>query len=208
MSRRGCSLPANAGGFGPRRASMSSLLGRTFGAASMLWIDSRFHATDTLNCHTQLTHSTDTLNVVLDRSFGAASMLLIDSSFRDCRVAVSEGLPGNGFFLFDNVTTSNVSFLVENMSAAALPHYTSWRQGPALQGDKLIPGAASVASLLAAVVTEIYLCNVCPCREILRRSGRGQARRAPTPPRGASCRPSHARPHWRAGRAPTPPRPP
>jgi hypothetical protein len=81
-------------------------------------------------------------------------MLLIDSSFRDCRVAVSEGLPGNGFFLFDNVTTTNVSFLVENMSAAALPHYASWRQGPALQG-----GPAFVASFQADqnVLTEIYL---------------------------------------------------
>jgi hypothetical protein len=38
-----------------------------------------------------------------------------------------------------------------------------------------LPGAASVASLLAAVVTEIYLCNVCSCHEILRRNGLGQA---------------------------------
>jgi hypothetical protein len=34
-------------------------------------------------------------------------------------------------------------------------------------------GAASVASFLAAVFTEIYLCNVCSCQEILRRHGRG-----------------------------------
>jgi hypothetical protein len=34
-------------------------------------------------------------------------------------------------------------------------------------------GAASVASFLAAVLTEIYLCNVCSCQEILRRNGRG-----------------------------------
>jgi hypothetical protein len=34
-------------------------------------------------------------------------------------------------------------------------------------------GAASVASSLAAVLTEIYLCNVCSCQEILRRNGRG-----------------------------------
>eukprot|EP01047_Picozoa_sp_COSAG01_P077223 COSAG01_NODE_13832_length_1529_cov_1.267133_1_plen_73_part_00 len=34
-------------------------------------------------------------------------------------------------------------------------------------------GAASVASLLAAVLTDIYLCNVCSCQEILRRNGRG-----------------------------------
>jgi hypothetical protein len=32
-----------------------------------------------------------------------------------------------------------------------------------------------VASLLAAVLTEIYLCNVCSCQEILRRNGRGQS---------------------------------
>jgi hypothetical protein len=35
-------------------------------------------------------------------------------------------------------------------------------------------GAAAVASVLAAVLTEIYLCNVCSCQEILRRNGRGQ----------------------------------
>jgi tetratricopeptide (TPR) repeat protein len=33
-------------------------------------------------------------------------------------------------------------------------------------------GAASVASLLAAILAEIYLCNVCSCQEILRRNGR------------------------------------
>jgi hypothetical protein len=36
-------------------------------------------------------------------------------------------------------------------------------------------GAAAVASFLAAVLTEIYQCNVCACQEILRRNGRGQA---------------------------------
>jgi hypothetical protein len=34
-------------------------------------------------------------------------------------------------------------------------------------------GAASVASLLAAILTEIYLCNVCSGHEILRRNGLG-----------------------------------
>jgi hypothetical protein len=34
-------------------------------------------------------------------------------------------------------------------------------------------GAASVASFLAAVLTEIYLCNFCAYQEILRRIGRG-----------------------------------
>jgi hypothetical protein len=37
--------------------------------------------------------------------------------------------------------------------------------------------AAAVASFLEAVLTEIYLCGVCSCREILRRNGRGQAAR-------------------------------
>jgi hypothetical protein len=35
-------------------------------------------------------------------------------------------------------------------------------------------GAAAVASFLAAVLAEIYLCNVCSCQEMLRRNGRGQ----------------------------------
>eukprot|EP01047_Picozoa_sp_COSAG01_P027359 COSAG01_NODE_1803_length_9197_cov_11.062321_4_plen_58_part_00 len=35
-------------------------------------------------------------------------------------------------------------------------------------------GAAAVASFLAADLTEIYLCNVCPCQEIIsKRNGRG-----------------------------------
>ena len=36
-----------------------------------------------------------------------------------------------------------------------------------------IEGAASVASFEAAVVTEMYLWNVCSGQEILRRNGRG-----------------------------------
>jgi ATP-dependent RNA helicase RhlE len=39
-------------------------------------------------------------------------------------------------------------------------------------------GAAAVVSFLAAVLTEIYLCNVCSCQEILRHNGRGQGGRA------------------------------
>jgi hypothetical protein len=35
-------------------------------------------------------------------------------------------------------------------------------------------GAAAVASFLAAALTEIYLCDVCSCQDILRRNGRGQ----------------------------------
>ena len=37
----------------------------------------------------------------------------------------------------------------------------------------VLGGAASVASFWAAILTEIYLCNVCSCQEILRRNGRG-----------------------------------
>jgi hypothetical protein len=38
------------------------------------------------------------------------------------------------------------------------------------------PGAAADASFLAEFWTEIYLCGVCSCQEILRRNGRGQPR--------------------------------
>jgi hypothetical protein len=37
-------------------------------------------------------------------------------------------------------------------------------------------GAAAVASFLDVVVTEMYLCTVCSCQEILRWHGRGQGR--------------------------------
>ena len=44
---------------------------------------------------------------------------------------------------------------------------------PVLPVLALAAGAASVASFLAAVLTEIYLCDVCSCQQILRRNGRG-----------------------------------
>jgi hypothetical protein len=51
-------------------------------------------------------------------------------------------------------------------------------------------GAASVASFVASVLTEIYLCNVCSCQEILRRNGRGQAPRFTITTQGWTCRSS------------------
>eukprot|EP01049_Picozoa_sp_SAG25_P015028 SAG25_NODE_2891_length_1331_cov_0.860390_1_plen_106_part_00 len=38
----------------------------------------------------------------------------------------------------------------------------------------MLAGAVAVASFVAAILTEIYLCNVCSCQEIVRRNGRGQ----------------------------------
>eukprot|EP01047_Picozoa_sp_COSAG01_P013007 COSAG01_NODE_601_length_14954_cov_175.954359_8_plen_185_part_00 len=49
-------------------------------------------------------------------------------------------------------------------------HYGRQRCELAVAGPE---GAASVASFLAAFLTEIYLCNFCSCQEILRRNGRG-----------------------------------
>eukprot|EP01047_Picozoa_sp_COSAG01_P063398 COSAG01_NODE_8210_length_2874_cov_1.873514_2_plen_110_part_00 len=49
-----------------------------------------------------------------------------------------------------------------------------YRKGDAADGAGL-GGAAAVASFSAAVLTEIYLCNVCSCPKMLRRNGRGQA---------------------------------
>jgi hypothetical protein len=64
-----------------------------------------------------------------------------------------------------------------------------------LQAWQRLLGAAAVASFLAAVLTEICLCNVCSCHEVLRRNGRGQA---PTKPR----------PHSQRRPRPPPPPPP
>jgi hypothetical protein len=51
-----------------------------------------------------------------------------------------------------------------------------YRKGDAADGAGFGGGgAAAVASFLAAVLTEIYLCNVCSCPKLLRRNGRGQA---------------------------------
>jgi WD40 repeat protein len=52
----------------------------------------------------------------------------------------------------------------------------SLRVDPGVMGTAYFTGgAASVASFLAAGLTEIYLCNVCSCQEMLRRNGRGQS---------------------------------
>jgi DNA topoisomerase-2 len=74
-------------------------------------------------------------------------------------------------------------------------------------------GAAAAASFVAAVLTEIYLCSVCSCQEMLSRNGRGKptttARprcRAPSSTwrRPSSVRPEAAaplRPCWRPARS-------
>ena len=53
---------------------------------------------------------------------------------------------GAGFFLFDHVITSNVSKMLannlsqSNQTGPTQPLYKSWRQGPALQAGKVLPG--------------------------------------------------------------------
>jgi hypothetical protein len=54
-------------------------------------------------------------------------------------------------------------------STAASPYF-DYRNGSSHQRHR---GAASAASFLAAVLAEIYLCNVCSCQEVLRRNERG-----------------------------------
>jgi hypothetical protein len=54
-----------------------------------------------------------------------------------------------------------------------------------------------VASLLAAILTEIYLCNVCSCHELLRRSGLGQDTAPPPPMAMPQSARSAARPAYR-----------
>lgn len=73
---------------------------------------------------------------------GAASLILIDSTFTNVNVGISEGVPGNGFFLLERVATSNVSKML-NASEAAAPFYHSWRQGPALEVAHALPGNQS-----------------------------------------------------------------
>jgi hypothetical protein len=56
-------------------------------------------------------------------------------------------------------------------------HGTAGEVAPAIarsglrRGRSADSGAAAVASFLAAVLTEIYLCGVCSCQELLRRKG-------------------------------------
>jgi hypothetical protein len=66
-----------------------------------------------------------------------------------------------------------MQYMAGSMNRAGKQAAGLW--GPWIQSDDMNwnGGAASVASFLAAVFTEIYLCNVCSCQEILRRNGRG-----------------------------------
>ena len=73
---------------------------------------------------------------------GAASLILVDSTFENVNVGISEGEPGNGFFLLERVSTSNVSKML-NTSDDAAPFYHSWRQGPALEFSHPLPGNQS-----------------------------------------------------------------
>ena len=68
---------------------------------------------------------------------GAASLILLDSKFEDVPQVISEGVPGNGFFLFERVSTANVKEMLDNHTA--VPFYYSWRQGPALEVGKPLP---------------------------------------------------------------------
>jgi hypothetical protein len=69
--------------------------------------------------------------------------------------------------------------LVESALRALTPAVDGFLQGrvaPQLARvlATFVDGAAAVASFVAAVLTEMYLCNVCSCQEMLRRNGRGQ----------------------------------
>eukprot|EP01047_Picozoa_sp_COSAG01_P069817 COSAG01_NODE_10427_length_2168_cov_2.747221_3_plen_225_part_00 len=76
---------------------------------------------------------------------------------------------------------STVDFLKQRTVETLGLHYSMpW------PGRELETGAAAVASFLAAVLTEIYLCNVRSCPEILSRNGRGQGGRCGAP-RSTHC---------------------
>jgi hypothetical protein len=67
----------------------------------------------------------------------------------------------------------DVEFVFETSSLPPGWEVIETRDGRAAP-DPLSPGgAASVASFVTAVFTELYLCNVCSCQEITRRNGRG-----------------------------------
>jgi hypothetical protein len=54
-------------------------------------------------------------------------------------------------------------------------------------------GAAAVASFVAAVLFQRYLCGVCSCQEVLRRNGRGQAFAGACEELGSDCAVQEAR---------------
>ena len=66
--------------------------------------------------------------------------------------------------------------------------------------ESLTLGASAVASFLAAVLTEISLCNVCSCQEMLTRNGCGQAWRSAEGGQAWSTAPGYAgvRKTWRS----------
>lgn len=52
---------------------------------------------------------------------GAASLILLDSEFSNVTVGIAEAVPGNGFFLLDRVSTSNVSVMIAGSPAPPDP---------------------------------------------------------------------------------------
>eukprot|EP01047_Picozoa_sp_COSAG01_P080671 COSAG01_NODE_15776_length_1300_cov_16.487094_2_plen_93_part_00 len=56
----------------------------------------------------------------------------------------------------------------------AKPSWEQLEEALAAKGDlDKVLTKADAASFLATVLTEIYLCGICSCQEILRRNGRG-----------------------------------
>jgi hypothetical protein len=104
--------------------------------------------------------------------------------------------------LLCNLKEEDAFWMLVQISQKLVPEYYGPSMGGLQAHAALLERLARrcggrVASLLAAVLAEIYLCTVCSCQEMLRRNGRnGQAHAA-----GAGALRGRRRAHGLAGRA-------
>jgi hypothetical protein len=100
------------------------------------------------------------LGVMRRCRYALATQLVLEAAF----VALSRGEPGGAPTVVAIGEDGGVQREVDLRAMRQQVVGQTWRRR----------GAAAAASFLAAVLTGIYLCNVCSCHETLRRNDRAQ----------------------------------
>jgi hypothetical protein len=146
MSRRGCSLPANASGVDPHRASMSSRVGQVFpdgcpGAAAAAGVKVG-EVVAAVGGSAVLGFGTRGVGLALAADSGAQT---VELTLWTARGLLAEGDDG---VALEAAAARSVESEVQVPAGA--------EAGCAAEDGQRQQGAAAVASFLAAVLTEIY----------------------------------------------------